>query len=96
MLVDPAILRSFAGRVDHASSLVESADVGKKVSNAGSGLKGSSTQRAAASIGVSVTAAYNKIADGLKQESTAVRGVGNTFQVEDENLAGTFKTLWPR
>ncbi|MBA0048861.1 hypothetical protein MLB1_21395 [Mycobacteroides sp. LB1] len=96
MLVDPKILRAFAGSVDHASSLVHDADVGKKVTTAADGLNGSATQWAARTIGANVSTAFDKIADGLKREAAAVRGTGDTFQVKDEDLAGTFKTLWPR
>jgi len=96
VLIDPKILKAFAGRVDHASQLVQTADVGKRVTTSADGLDGSTTQWAARVIGASVTTAFDKIADGLNKEAAAVRGTGDTFQVADENLAGTFKTLWPR
>ena len=60
MLVDPEILRAFAGQVDSVSAAITGADVGKKVSSAGQ----------------------------------AVRGAGDTFEVTDDALAGSFDGLF--
>jgi hypothetical protein len=40
VLVDPEILRAFAGQVDTASSTITAADIGAKVSSAGDGFPG--------------------------------------------------------
>ena len=47
MLVDPDLLRAFAGQVDAASSTIHEAAVGNKVTTAADGLPGSTTQWAA-------------------------------------------------
>ena len=41
MLVDPEVLRAFAGQVDAASSTIREADVGIKIATAADGLPGS-------------------------------------------------------
>jgi Excreted virulence factor EspC, type VII ESX diderm len=94
MLVDPEVLRAFAGQVDTASGLIKSCDVGHKVSTAADQLDGSTTQWAARLVGGHVTDAANKIANKVNDMGVDVRGAGDRYQVSDGDLAGDFKNLF--
>ncbi|HET6735447.1 type VII secretion target [Mycobacterium sp.] len=94
MLVDPEILRAFAGQVDTASSTIREADAGNKVSTAADGLPGSTTQWAARLVGGHVTEQANAIAANVTKMGQAVRGAANTYEVTDEALAGSFKGIF--
>lgn len=94
MEVDPEILRAFAGQVDAASCAVREADVGHRVNTAADGLPGSTTQWAVRLVGVHVGAQANAIAANLTEMGQAVRGAGNTYEVTDEDLAGSFKGIF--
>jgi hypothetical protein len=88
--VDPEILRAFAGQVDIASGLIREADVGTKVATAADGLDGSTTQWAARLVGAHVKQAAEQIATNVNEMGVAVRGAGDTYEVTDVGLAGTF------
>lgn len=90
MLVDPDILRAFAGQVETASSAIREADVGRKVTTAADGLDGSTTQWAARLVGAHVTEQANAIATNVNEMGVAVRGAGDSYEVTDTDLAGTF------
>ena len=94
MLVDPEILRTFAGQVETASSIIREADVGNKVSSAADGLAGSTTQWAARLIAGHVTEQANAITANVTEMGQAVRGAGNTYEVTDSDLAGSFKGIF--
>jgi hypothetical protein len=94
MEVDPEILRAFAGQVDTASSTIREADVGNKVSTAADGLPGSTTQWAARLVGGHVTEQANSIAANVAEMGQAVRGAGNSYEVTDADLAGSFKGIF--
>ena len=94
MLVDPQILRTFAGQVDRAAGTIRSADIGHKVATAGDGLPGSSTQWAAQAVGEHFTTIADKIAKSVNDMGVAVRGAGDRFEVTDDSLAETFDGLF--
>lgn len=94
MLVDPEILRAFAGQVDSVSAAITAADVGTKVSSAGDGLAGSTTQWAARSVGEHFSTMTTQLADNVRKMGQAVRGAGDTFEVTDDALAGSFDGLF--
>jgi hypothetical protein len=94
MLVDPDILRAFAGQVDTASSTIRDADAGNKVSTAADGLAGSTTQWAARLVGGHVTEQANAIAANVTKMGQAVCGAANTYEVTDDGLAGSFKGIF--
>ena len=94
MLVDPDLLHAFAGQVDMAASTIHDADVGNKVSAAGDGLPGSTTQWAARLIGGHVAQQANAITANVTKMGQAVRGAGNTYEVTDSDLAGSFKGIF--
>lgn len=94
MLVDPEVLRAFAGQVDAASGLIKSADVGHKVSTAADQLDGSTTQWAARLVGGHATDVAKKIAKNVEDMGVDVRGAGNLYEVSDSDLAGNFKNLF--
>lgn len=94
MLVDPDILRAFAGSVDAASAAIRSADVGNKASAAGDGLPGSTTQWACRLVGAHITAEANKIAGSVTSMGAAVRGAGDRYEVADGDLAAAFDKLF--
>ncbi|MCV7152926.1 type VII secretion target [Mycolicibacterium pyrenivorans] len=94
MLVDPDILRVFATHVDTASSAIRGADVGGKVVDAADGLPGSTTQWAAHSVGEHISKIANDLADDVHKMGLAVRGAGDSYEVTDTELAGSFDGLF--
>ena len=94
MLVDPEILRAFAGQVDAASATITAADLGGKASSAGDGMAGSTTQWATRSVGEHFTTLTAALADNVAKMGQAVRGAGDTFEVADDALAGSFDGLF--
>ncbi|WP_183467217.1 hypothetical protein [Mycolicibacterium iranicum] len=94
MMVEPDILRAFAGQADAAASLITGADVGTKVSTAADALPGSTTQWAARLVGAHVATQVQAIADGVVSMGTAVRGAGDSYEVTDVDLAGTFTGIF--
>lgn len=94
MLVDPEILRAFAGQVDAASSAIREADVGRRVNTAADGLDGSATQWAARLVGAHVAERVDVIAANLTELAQAVRGAGNTYEVTDSALSGSFDSVF--
>lgn len=94
VLVDPEILRAFAGHVDRVSGQIADAAVGHTITSAADGVSGSTTQWATRSIGEH----FAQVADGLAQNvarmSEAVRGAGDTFEVTDTSLATNFDGLF--
>ena len=94
MLVDPQILRTFASQVDTASGTIRSADIGHKVTTAGDGLHGSSTQWSAQAVGEHFATVADKIAKNVSDMGVAVRGAGDRFEVTDDSLSGTFDGLF--
>lgn len=94
MLVDPELLRALAGQTEVTSSLIGEADAGNKVTTAADGLAGSTTQWAARLIGGHVTERANVLATNVTKIGQAVRGAGNTYEVADSDLAGTFTGIF--
>jgi hypothetical protein len=94
MLVDPEVLRGFAGRVRSASEKIADADVGKLVSGAADGLPGSSAQWAARMVGEYLASVEAKIAGNVAGMGTAVHGAGDSYQMQDEVLAPEFRGLF--
>lgn len=94
MLVDPQVLRAFAGHVDAVSSTIGDAAVGRTVTSAADGLTGSTTQWAARSVGEHFTQIADRLAQNVGQMSIAVRGAGDSFEVADDALAGSFDGLF--
>lgn len=94
MEVDPEVLRAFGGQVEIASGLIREADVGNKVATAADGLDGSTTQWAARLVGEHVKEVADKIATNVNNMGTAVRGAAGTYEVNDADLAGSFKGIF--
>jgi uncharacterized protein YukE len=94
MLVDPEVLRAFAGRVDAASTAINAADVGHKISAAGDGLTGSTTQWAVRSVGEHFAASATRLAENVARMGKAVRGAGDCFEVADDALAAQFNGIF--
>ncbi|KUH84630.1 type VII secretion target [Mycobacterium sp. IS-1556] len=94
MLVDPEILRAFAGHVDTVSGRITDAAVGHTVTSAADGLPGSTTQWAARSVGEHFTQMADKLAANVAKMGEAVRGAGDTFEVADATLATNFDGLF--
>jgi hypothetical protein len=92
--VDPEVLRAFAGQVDITSSVIREADIGAKVATAADGLDGSTTQWAARLVGAHVKQLADQIAVAITDMGTAVRGAGNTYEVSDGDLAGSFTRIF--
>ncbi|OCH79059.1 hypothetical protein A9310_09960 [Gordonia sp. UCD-TK1] len=93
MRVDPDVLRSLANQSDDAASGVLTADLGGKAQRAADGVDGSSTQWAARLVAMELRSRAESISDSMTAIGGAVRGAGNTFEVEDATLARTFERL---
>ena len=80
MLVDPEVLRAFAGQVDIAASAIAAANIGPTTTSAADGIADSTTQWAAPTVGEH----FSRIADQLEESVTkmgqAVRGAGDQFE----------------
>lgn len=94
VLVDPEVLRAFAGQVDIASANITAAAVGPTATAAADGLAGSTTQWAARSVGEHFTQVADQLAQNVAKMGQAVRGAGDTFEVADATLAGSFDGLF--
>ncbi|NVN50300.1 type VII secretion target [Mycolicibacterium hippocampi] len=94
MLVDPEILRAFAGQVDVASGVIRSTNVGHRVGTAADGLSGSTTQWAARLVGGHVTESAEGLAAELGDIGVAVRGAGDAYEVTDSDLASSFERIF--
>jgi hypothetical protein len=94
VLVDPDVLRAFAGQVEEASGAIRAVDVGRTASTAADGLPGSTTQWATRLVGEHLTTLSDAIAANVAKMGVAVRGAGDTFEVEDTALAGSFDKLF--
>lgn len=94
MLVDPQVLRAFAGHVDAVSSTIGDTAVGRTVTSAADGLAGSTTQWAVRSVGEHFARIAEGLAHNVAQMSIAVRGAGDSFEVADDALAGSFDGLF--
>jgi hypothetical protein len=92
--VDPEVLRAFAGQVDLASALIREDHVGTKVATAADGLDGSTTQWAARLVGAHVMEIADQIATHVDDIGVAVRGAGNSYEVTDSDLAGSFEGIF--
>jgi hypothetical protein len=94
VLVDPDVLRAFSGQVEEASNAIKAVDAGHTASTAADGLPGSTTQWAMRLVGAHMTTLADAIATNVTKMGVAVRGAGDTFQVEDTALAGSFDKLF--
>jgi uncharacterized protein YukE len=94
MLVDPQVLRAFAGQVDVAATEIANADVGRTVSSAADGLPGSTTQWGVHAVGDHFSQAAAKLATNVARVGEAVRGAGDKFEVTDDALASGFDGLF--
>jgi uncharacterized protein YukE len=94
MLVDPEVLRAFAGQVDAAAADITNADVGRKVTSAADGLPGSTTRWAVQAVGEHFTQMADQLAQNVVRMGQAVRGAGDAFEVTDDTLASNFDGLF--
>ena len=94
MLVDPEVLRAFAGQVDIAAATITAADVGHKTSSAADGLPGSTTQWTVRAVGEHFSQMADQLAQNVTRMGTAVRGAGDRFEVADDALASQFDGLF--
>lgn len=94
LMVDPEILRAFAGQVETASASIRDANVGARVSAAGEGLAGSAIEWAARLVGGHIGDQVDAIATNVSSMGEAVRGAGNTYEVADSDLAESFRGIF--
>lgn len=94
MEVDPEILRAFADQVARASTSIREADVGQKVTTAADGLPTSTTQWVARLVGQYVKTSNDSIAANINELGVAVRGAGDSYEVQDTDLAGAFREVF--
>jgi hypothetical protein len=93
-LVNPDLLREFAGQVETASASIRSADIGQTAATAADGIPGSATQWAMRLVGDHLTQRADAIATNVANMGAAVRGAGDEYEVEDDALAGSFDKLF--
>lgn len=94
MLVDPDVLRAFAGQVDIAAREIDAARVAEKLSSAGDALPGSTTQWAAHTVGEHFAHVLEELSQNVVKMGTVIRGAGNAYEVADDALAGQFDGLF--
>lgn len=94
VLVDPDLLRAFAAQVDKAAAAISATDVGTTAETAGDGLPGSETQWASCQVGVHLRLIAEDFANDISAMGQAVRGMGDSYEVTDEALAGNFTQLF--
>jgi hypothetical protein len=94
MLVDPELLRAFAGQVDTAAAAMSNLNADGTASGAADELPGSETQWATRQVGDHVYSAAKDIIDDVASMGIAVRGAGDSYEVEDGALADGFKRLF--
>ena len=94
MLVNPELLRAFAGQVDTASTSIRGANTGHTAATAADGVPGSTTQWAMRLVGEHLTTQVDAIATNITDLGVAVRGAGDQYEVEDNALAGSFDKLF--
>ncbi len=80
--------------MDTASAAIRNADVGHAASSAADGIPGSATQWAMRLVGDHLTQQANAIATNVANMGAAVRGAGDTYEVQDNALAGSFDKLF--
>lgn len=93
MRVDPDVLRSLANQADDAASALVTADLGGKARRAADCVDGSSTQWAARLVAIELRSRAEGVSSSMTAIGVAVRGAGDTFEVEDAALAQTFENL---
>ena len=79
MLVDPEVLRAFAGQVDSAAAVITGADIGNKTSSA---------------AGEHFSQMAEQLAQNVTRMGEAVRRAGDTFEAADDALASDFDGLF--
>jgi hypothetical protein len=94
VLVDPEILRAFAGQVDVAAATIRAADIGHNTSSSADGLPGSTTQWAVRAVGEHFSTIADQLAQDVTKMGQAVRGAGDRFEVADDALASQFDGLF--
>jgi hypothetical protein len=94
VLVDPELLRAFAGQVDAASMAMSGVNVDGTASGGADGLPGSETQWATRQVGDDVYLVAKDIVDDVASIGIAVRGAGERYEVEDDALAHGLKRLF--
>src|SRR5690606_2664456 len=94
MLVDPELLRAFAKQVDDTAVSLSDMSVGFTASSAADGLPGSETQWATRQVGAHLGVEANDLLASIALIGVAVRGAGDSDEVTDETLAGSFEKLF--
>lgn len=93
MLVDPPILRSLSTQAAGAAGTIGDADVGDKAATAADSVSRSTTQWAARLVALDLSGRAKAVAESVDAIGVAVRGVGNSFEVTDADLADSFNGL---
>ncbi|MGW0159597.1 hypothetical protein ACWDUN_09785 [Mycobacterium sp. NPDC003323] len=80
--------------MDAAAEALQGLDVAGAATTSADGLPGSTTQWAARQVGHHLGLSAKDIVNDIGAMAGAVRGAGDRYQVEDSDLAGTFKHLF--
>ncbi|OLP04119.1 hypothetical protein BVU76_00110 [Mycolicibacterium porcinum] len=94
MLVNPDLLRGFAAQVDTAAAAIRESDAGLTASAAADGLPGSMTQWMTREVGGHLDQVLADIANDVGAIGVLVRGAGDRYEVDDNDLARGFKGLF--
>ncbi|MGJ6124949.1 type VII secretion target [Mycolicibacterium sp. Y3] len=94
MLVDPDVLRALAQQVASASGAITGTKIGSECVCGADSLPGSTTQWATRAVGEHLAKTADQLAGDVSKLGTAVRGAADSFEVEDESLAGSFDGLF--
>ncbi|NNH73968.1 hypothetical protein HLB23_29640 [Nocardia uniformis] len=93
MLVDPAILRSFATSIGTASQSIGDVNLAGKIAAVFDGLPGSQAQWAARRAGNVVRTPLDTFASDISAIGDVVRGAAGTYEVTDADIAEDFRKL---
>ncbi|MBU9763216.1 hypothetical protein FR943_05070 [Mycobacterium sp. TNTM28] len=94
MLVNPDLLRGFATQADTAAGAIQESDAGLTVSAAADGLPGSMTQWTTREVGGHLDQVLADIAQDVGTIGALVRGAGDKYEVDDNDLSRGFEGLF--
>lgn len=94
MLVDPDVLRSLSGKATVAAEIITDTDLSAAVFAAADCMEHSSTQWAARLVSTHLGLRSDDLAGSAESMGRSVRGIGDAFEVDDNDLASDFERLW--
>lgn len=96
MLVDPEILRAFAGETSRTSDSIADNQLAGDVTAAFAGMPGSTSAWMAKSVEDFVRGLVIGLSDGFDELARSASGAANTFEVTDQGLAASIDRVLPQ